>query len=326
MHVRISTKFKKNHYLYSMKLLDFHKYYPTEQSCRVAFKEMREQEGITCTKCGNHSHYWIGKKEQWECKKCRHVTRLRAGTVMHSSKLPFLYWFTAMHMLTSTKKSFSAKEVQRQLGHKRYEPIWAMMHKLRLVMGLRDSKYTLSDEIELDEGFFTTVSITRDKNKPLKRGRGSEKQTTVLVSVESKHVEDNTLSAKYNTDKKLGFIKMQVINSLKKNEIRNKVDETIDKGTTILTDGSNSYNDLKEDYLHKSKVSEKEDSSNALPWVHTAISNAKRLFLDMYHRIDADFLQSYLNEFCFKLNRRYFENVFDRLLIASVSYKWNYLG
>ncbi len=309
-----------------MKLLDFYKYYPDEQSCRVAFKEMREKEGILCSKCGNHTHYWIGKKEQWECKECRHPTRLRAGTVMHSSKLPFHYWFVAMHMITSTKKTFSAKEVQRQLGHKRYEPIWAMLHKLRLVMGLRDSEYTLSNEIELDEGFFETVSITRDKNKARKRGRGSDKQTIVLVSAESKSVEDSTLSEKYNTNKKLGFIKMKVITSLKKEEITKEVKETIEKGTTILTDGSNSYNDLKQDYIHKPKVSEKKESSKALPWVHTAISNAKRLLLDMYHRIDDDFLQSYLNEYCFKLNRRYFDNKFERLLIASVSYKWNYLG
>jgi hypothetical protein len=48
---------------------------------------------------------------------------LRANTVMHKSKLPFRYWFIAMHLLTSTKKSFSAKELQRQLGHKRYHPV-----------------------------------------------------------------------------------------------------------------------------------------------------------------------------------------------------------
>lgn len=309
-----------------MKLLEFYKHYPDEKSCRIAFKEMREQEGIVCKKCGNHTHYWVEKKEQWECKKCRYRTRLRAGTVMHSSKLPFQYWFIAMHMLTSTKKTFSAKEVQRQIGHKRYEPIWAMLHKLRLVMGIRDAQYKLSDEIELDEGFFETVSITRDKQKPLKRGRGSQKQTIVLVTAESKTVEDDKLSPKYNKNRRLGFIKMSVLTSLKKEDINIEIDKTINKGATILSDGSNSYNDLYKDYTHISIVSEKKKASKVLPWVHTAISNAKRLLLDMYHRIDDDYLQSYLNEYCFKLNRRYFDNKFERLLITSVSYKWNYLG
>jgi hypothetical protein len=37
---------------------------------------------------------------------------------MHGSRLPFRYWFAAFHLLTSTQKSFSAKELQRRLGHK----------------------------------------------------------------------------------------------------------------------------------------------------------------------------------------------------------------
>jgi ISXO2-like transposase domain/Transposase zinc-ribbon domain len=309
-----------------MKLIEFHKQYPDEQSCRVAFKEMREKEGIVCKKCDNTTHYWKKNREEWECKKCRHQTRLRVGTVMESSKLPFYYWFVAMHLITSTKKSFSAKEVQRQLGHKRYEPIWAMLHKLRLVMGNRDAEYTLGNEVEFDEGFFETVSITRDMNEPLKRGRGSEKQTIVLVSAESKTVEDVNLSEKYDKKRKLGFVKMQVTESLKKKDITKYVESIIEKGSTLLTDGSNSFNDLHENFNHVPNVVAPKEASKALPWVHTAISNAKRLLLDIYHRIDDDFLQSYLNEFCFKLNRRYFDNIFDRLLIASVSYRWNYLG
>lgn len=309
-----------------MKLLDFYKQYPDEESCRLAFKQTRESEGIRCKKCGNMTHYWKKNRQEWECKKCRHRTRLRAGTVMHSSKLPFQHWFMAMHLITSTKKSFSAKEVQRQIGHKRYEPIWAMLHKLRLVMGCRDAEYTLGSEVELDDAFFETVSITRDKIEPLKRGRGSEKQTTVLVIVESKTIDDERLSAQYSKKQELGFVKMKVIESLKKEVITKNVEKTTDIGSMIRTDGSNSYNDLHKKYDHRPSVVPKKEASKALPWVHTVISNAKRLLLNTYHRIDDDFLQSYLNEYCYKLNRRYFDNIFDRLLIASVSYRWDYLG
>ena len=42
----------------------------------------------------------------------------------------------------------------------------------------------------------------------------------------------------------------------------------------------------------------------------------------MYHGIKDEFLQEYLNEFCYKFNRRYFgDRVFDRLIIAAISYK-----
>ena len=40
-----------------------------------------------------------------------------------------------MFLLTATKKDFSSKEIQRQLGLKRYEPVWVMVHKLRKANG-----------------------------------------------------------------------------------------------------------------------------------------------------------------------------------------------
>ena len=309
-----------------MKLLEFTEHFPDEQSCKEAFKNYRLKQGITCRKCGSTSHYWKSYREQWECKKCGHRTTLKSGTVMHGSKLPFQYWFIAMHLITSTKKSFSAKEIQRQLGHKRYEPIWAMLHKLRSVMGLRDNQYKLEQEIELDEGFFETVSITRDKSEPLKRGRGSQRQTTVLVSIESKDAEDDHNPKKHGKKKKVGYLKMKVIESLKKNEITDQVNASVEKNAKIISDKSTSYVDLHKDFQIESKVIPKKDLPKVLPWVHTAISNAKRLFLDVHHRIDDDFLQNYLNEFCYKFNRRYFDDLFDRLMIAAVSYRWNYLG
>lgn len=71
----------------------------------------------------------------YQCKKCRYRTSLRSGTIMEASKLPFQYWFIAMYLMSCTKRSISVYELQRQLGHKRYEPIWAMMHKIHSAMG-----------------------------------------------------------------------------------------------------------------------------------------------------------------------------------------------
>ena len=138
-----------------MKLLDFAKHFDSEEACEKYLKETREKEGIKCSRCGCEKQYWNRCHKRWMCAKCGHETTLRSGTVMHGSNLPLLYWFTAIHLLTSTKKTFSAAEMQRQLGHKRYQPIWEMMHKLRSVMGERDSKYNLEGTIELDEGYFT---------------------------------------------------------------------------------------------------------------------------------------------------------------------------
>jgi len=63
---------------------------------------------------------------------------------------------------------------------KRYEAVWRAMHKIREVMGFRDDQYKLADMLELDDGFFET-STPESTKKNLMRGRGSQKQTKVLV-------------------------------------------------------------------------------------------------------------------------------------------------
>lgn len=108
---------------------------------------------------------------------------------MEASKLPFQYWFIALYLMTGTKKDISAHQMQRELGHKRYEPIWAMMHKIRKAMGNRDSRYLLAGQVEIDEGFFETLVSDEQKDEPRKRGRGSQKQTIVMVFAESEEVE-----------------------------------------------------------------------------------------------------------------------------------------
>ena len=304
-----------------MNLLNFATEYPTEESCRLKLKEIRDKEGITCGHCGGKSHYWKQDKWQYECKICKTRTTLKSGTIMHGSQLPIRYWFITMHLLTSTKKSFSAQELQKQLEHKYYEPIWGMLHKVRYAMGKRDDQYQLSGEIELDEGYFTTTIKEEDKEKPLKRGRGSQRKSKVLVMVESKDIEGKT--TKKGKTRKVGYLKMQVIDDLHSETIDEQVTEHISPVATIKTDDSTSYVGLKDIVEnHDSQVIPKEEINQMLPWVHLAISNAKRMLLDVHHSINPAFLQSYLNEFCYKFNRRYFgESLFDRLLVAGVTAK-----
>ena len=126
-----------------MNILDFAINYPDEETCREKFKQQRDQMGVTCRRCNCKEHYWLENKQAYECKRCQARQTLRSGTVMQHSNLPYRYWFVAMHLLTATKGSFSAAEIQRQLGHKRYQPIWEMVNKLRDVMGKCDDKYTL---------------------------------------------------------------------------------------------------------------------------------------------------------------------------------------
>ena len=304
-----------------MNLLDFIQTFPDEDSCKVKFKEIREKEGVVCRKCGCKEHYWLSTIEYFKCKKCGARTPLKSGTVLENTKLPVRYWFIAMHLITSTKKTFSALELQRQLGHKYYEPIWAMLHKLRIIMGKRDDQYYLTENIELDEGFFEVA--LENKEETLKRGRGSQRQAKVLVMTSQKTIKAKEQKPNKKTSK-LKFIKMKVLDSLNAKNIDTQVVEQIHPRSTIKTDGFRSYTNLK-NYVkrHVSQVVPSNEASKFLPWVHTMIANAKRNLLGIHHMMSIEYIQNYLNEFCYKVNRRYYgEDIFERLLIASASNKW----
>ena len=142
-----------------------------------------------------------------------------------------------------------------------------------------------------------------------------------MVAVESIPVEDQGDGAQ----RKVKHLKMTVIDSLTAIGIEYEVAHQINKEATVMTDGFKSYSKLNK-IVNEHKVvvvKDKKQIGKVFPWVHKAISNAKRLFLGIHHGIKECYMQNYLDEYCYKFNRRYFgEKLFDRLLIATVQAPW----
>lgn len=216
--------------------------------------------------------------------------------------------------MSATKKGVSALEMQRQLGHKRYRTVWIMMHEIRSSMGKRDGKHTLEGSIELDEGYF---EIATSSDKVLKRGRGSQSKKNVAVMAESTPLEDPKTGKQSSHFR---YAKMKVLNSHNADEINAVATDSIEKNSVIISDKSTSYEDFSALFdTHVSFKSDAETTKTTLKWVHLTIGNAKRNLLGVYHMINTKYLQNYLNEFCYRLNRRYFgERLFDRMAIALV--------
>jgi len=300
-----------------MNIFTFTAHFGDEQTCKQHFKEQRDGQGVVCKKCGHTEHYWKRDKWSYECKSCKFRTSLRSGTIMQNSNLSFLTWYRAIFLMSTTKKGFSAKEMQRQLGLKRYEPVWAMVHKLRKAMGNRDARYTLEGMVEMDEGYFTVASSEIEKAKG-KRGRGAPGKQNVAVMAESILLEDVATGKK---SKQARYFKAKVLDTHNSGEIDGTVRESLDERTIVFSDKSTSYVDIS-DYveLHITEKSSRESTLETLKWVHIFIGNAKRNLLGNYHMIKGKYLQLYLNEFVYKLNRRYFgERLFDRMVIAAIT-------
>lgn len=300
-----------------MNIFSFTAHFDSEEVCRLHFKSERDKIGIKCRRCGHTDHYWIKSVWSYECKLCRSRTSLRSGTIMQSSNLSFMTWYKAMFLMTTTKKGFSSKEIQKQLGLKRYEPVWAMVHKLRKAMGNRDARYTLEGMIEMDEGYFTVESSEIEQQKE-KRGRGAVGKQNVMIIAESTPLEDIETGKK---ERQCRYFKAKVLDDHKAEGVNDTITTSLDEQSIVFTDKSTSYIDIADFVeLHISEKSDKETTKETLKWVHITISNAKRNLLGNFHKIKRKYLQLYLNEFVYKLNRRYFEEkLFDRLVIASIT-------
>jgi len=188
------------------------------------------------------------------------------------------------------------------------------MHKIRAGMGKRDDKYVLIGGVELDEGYFEKIAPKKVK---LKRGRGSQSKSNVVVMAESTPIENIETGEKTSHFR---YAKMKVLTSHKASEINDVIEKSINKSSIIITDKSTSYVDFSKMFeTYISFKSDKTVTKTTLKWVHVTISNAKRNLLGFYHMVSNNYLQNYLNEFCYRLNRRYFgENLFNRMIIAVV--------
>lgn len=312
-----------------MNFKEFFLQFPDDDACKKHFKAYRDKEGVICKKCGCKHHYWLSTISYYKCKNCGFRTSLKSGTVMENSKLSFSQWYMAFQFATSTKKSFSALEIQKQIGHKFYEPIWFMMHKIRIIMGKRDSIYKLENEVEMDEAFIvTTVPHEKDQfgsrlpKKRMRPGKGSPRTATVLVMAESTKVK---YTNRNKSSRAVGFIKMIQIEDWKAKTILPQVSKSVNPNAHILTDGANHYCNLNTVVKsHAPHVMTFKQAHNVLPWVHKSISNAKRIILGIHHSIGKAYTQNYLNEFCYKFNRRGNEfELFDRIINVGTIYQWN---
>lgn len=293
-----------------MDVFSFGVHFTDEQSCRLHFKEQRDKKGVVCHRCHATEHYWLQNKWSYQCKSCKARISLRSGTIMESSKLSFMIWYKTIFLLSITKKGFSSKEIQRQLGLKRYEPVWAMVRKLQKTMGQRDNRYTLEGIIEMDESYFT-IEASENYHKTHKSGRENKTKSNVMIMAESTVLEDIGTS---KVDHQYGYFKAKVLTDHKTG-----TDQTLQ--SCIEDNQSTSYINIA-DYvdIYMSKKASKQTTKETLKWVHIAINNDKRNFAATYHKIKTKYLQLYLNEFVYKFNRRYFEDrIFDRLVIASIT-------
>ena len=105
--------------------------------------------------------------------------------------------------------------------------------------------------------------------------------------------------------------RMEVVEDVTSKPLQQVVGKTVATGAKIECDGYRSYKNLSGVDLDAKKY-----EPGDLRWLHKAISNLKAFLLGTYHG-RCQQLQAYLDEFCFRFNRRKTEDqIFMRLTRA----------
>ncbi|MDR1839355.1 MAG: IS1595 family transposase [Treponema sp.] len=282
----------------SIDILAFQQRFSTNDACREHLFKIRWPEGLTCPVCEGKNFYKITARNVYECK-CGHQASLTAGTIMHGSHTPLAKWFWAIYLTAHDKRGISALRLQKELRVS-YPTAWLMLHKIRHAMGERDSRYLLAGIVETDETY------VGGSKKGGKRGRGTEK-TPVQAAV--------------SLDKKgrPQFVKMEMLDDIKSQSIRGFAKRNIKEGSVIRSDNYCSYPHAFDNqaYSHEPERFEVKENPEHLKWLHRIVGNVKVFILGTYHGLGNKHLQAYLDEFCFRINRRKFAGqLFNRLLNA----------
>lgn len=276
----------------NLTLPEFQKQFGTEESCLQAVFDARWPRGFICPRCGHNDGYRLSTRPRIiECCSCHRQSSITADTIFHRSHLPLTIWFLAIYLVAEDKGGISAKRMQSQLGIS-YPTAWFLAQRIHHAMSQRDQNLTLAGYIELDEAFFGG----RRQTKGPKRKHRKEAKSQVLVMVESEGT-------------RAGNLVMRVIQNDQYADLLPVIMEKVESeppGQWFRSDAWGSHHVVMSCGHHIQMEHVPIDKQNeVLRCVNLAVSNAKAFFKGTYHNFCRTHLQRYLDEFCYRWNRRH---------------------
>jgi len=271
---------------YPRTIAEFECRFSTEEGCRDYLFQLRWPNGFRCPRCGGEKA-WPLRTVLLECGNCGYQSSVTAGTIFQDTHKPLTLWFRTMWYVTSQKSGASALGLQRVLGLGSYRTAWAWLHKLRRAM-VRPGRDRLSGWVEVDETYLGGLEEGV-------AGRRSGNKALIVVAAQA-------------DGKGIGRIRMRPIQDATAGSLEPFVEDSIEPGSTVHTDGWQGYAGLdKKGYAHEVTVlrGRRKEASKLLPRVHRVISLLKRWLLGTHQgAASRAHLAYYLDEFTFRFNRR----------------------
>jgi len=295
--------------------LDFQRLFPNEQACLVYLEKMRWPKGFICQQCNvaGEPFRFSARPKVLKCRSCHQDASVTAGTVMHRSKTNIHIWFWATFLVATQTPGVSALELQKKFGLSRYETAFQLLHKLRAAM-VRPGR----DKIGTDWPLELDVVYIGGKTRSGIQGKTDQTPVVIAVEIRRKEIRNNK-TKKFIQRPLAGRIRLQCLPDKSAPSIDKFVLENIATGASIVSDDGNEFTNLKSlGFKHRPipMRGDREKMDKYLPMISRVTTNLKTWIDGTFHGVIKKHLQTYLNEFMFRFNRRFFRAVSFRTLIG----------
>jgi transposase len=272
--------------------------FPDSDACLEYLKEKRYPGGVTqCAKCGvERKHHRVTGRPAYACDYCGKMISPMAGTIFEHSSTSLRTWFYAMYLMGSTRCGISAKQIQRETGVT-YKCAWRIFRQIRSLLAEDDGMQLEGPIVEIDE---TYVGGQR-KGKRGRPMRGDRVKTAVVAIVQRK-----------------GKAIAKAVKDTSRDSIYPLVSKHVVPGSVIYTDEYPVYdgipmfqkhgNSWYPTYQHRTvrhsdgECVRGDAHTNSVEGFWMLIKTGIR---GVYHSVSTKYLQSYLDEYSFRYNRRH---------------------
>jgi len=277
-------------------LQDFSRRFPNDNACLEYLKEKRYPGGVThCQKCQQErKHHRVTGRPAYACDYCGKMISPMAGTIFEKSSTSLRTWFYAMYLMGSTRCGISAKQIQRETGVT-YKTAWRMFKQIRSLLSEGDLQLE-GPTVEVDEMYYGG----KRKNQHGRPMRGDKKKTPVVAIVQRN-----------------GRVIAKVMPDLRGAGVLRVIRNHVTPGSTIYTDEYSIYDRIGRMQARDGKLARfnhkrirHASGIYVIGDIHTNSvegfwSLVKRGIGGVYHSVSNKYLQTYLNEYTFRYNRRH---------------------
>jgi hypothetical protein len=290
----------------SLTLPEFIKRFSTEEACLQAVFDAKWPRGFICPHCQHNDGYRLSKRRSIECACCGKQSSITAGSMFERTHVPLVNWFLIIYLVGQDKGGSSALKLANQLGM-RAATVHGILKKLRIAMSEREGSLTLAGLIEMDEAFFGGRTQCKEPGKLTKSPVEGKVHVVVLVE---------------NEGDTAGNVVMQVLQEDSWDELKSVISKRVDNETSgqhFVADGKQFHSAVRSlGHSIEFRPFPKSELDAKLPCVSLLISHAKRFFKGTYHHFCKQNIQFYLDEFCYRFNRRHqWCQIASRLIAAA---------